>query len=93
MNAVVLAGGTGTRLWPLSRSTKPKQFERLTSDKTMFEETIERISFFICGSAIGLIENSSKSSPTSNKAASGFAANSPQIPTSMPALCPASTVI
>mgnify|MGYP003964414529 CR=1 FL=1 len=45
MKAVVLAGGTGTRLWPLSRSTKPKQFERLTSDKTMFEETIERISF------------------------------------------------
>lgn len=45
MKAVVLAGGTGTRLWPLSRSDKPKQFQRLTSNKTMFEETMERINF------------------------------------------------
>ncbi len=40
---VVLAGGKGERFWPLSRAHRPKQFLRLTSDKTMLEETIERV--------------------------------------------------
>jgi len=40
-----MAGGTGTRLWPLSRTNKPKQFQKLVSDKTMLQDTIERVSF------------------------------------------------
>lgn len=40
---VIMAGGKGERFWPLSRANKPKQFLRLTSDKTMLEETIERV--------------------------------------------------
>ena len=40
---VILAGGKGERFWPLSRADKPKQFLRLTSDKMMLEETIDRI--------------------------------------------------
>ncbi len=44
---VILAGGRGERFWPLSRVDKPKQFLRLTSDKTMLEETILRIEPFI----------------------------------------------
>ena len=39
---VILAGGCGTRLWPLSRSAYPKQLLRLTSDKTLLQETILR---------------------------------------------------
>lgn len=39
---VVLAGGTGTRLWPLSRNSLPKQFIALTSDLTLFQKTLLR---------------------------------------------------
>lgn len=45
MKIVILAGGTGTRLWPLSRLKKPKQFHALTSDKTLLQETIARFDF------------------------------------------------
>ncbi len=45
MKAVILAGGTGSRLWPLSRKSTPKQFQKLTGNKTMLQETIERIGF------------------------------------------------
>ncbi|PKL36960.1 mannose-1-phosphate guanylyltransferase [Candidatus Peregrinibacteria bacterium HGW-Peregrinibacteria-1] len=45
MKAVILAGGGGTRLWPLSTLKKPKQFQKLVSEKTMLQETIERLDF------------------------------------------------
>src|SRR5882757_574755 len=40
---VVLSGGTGSRLWPLSRTLLPKQFLPLVSDKTMLQETLLRL--------------------------------------------------
>lgn len=43
MMIVIRAGGVGSRLWPVSRTTKPKQFHALTSPKTMLEEAIERV--------------------------------------------------
>lgn len=46
MKILILAGGKGTRLWPVSRIQKPKQFQKLMSDKTMLQETIGRISAF-----------------------------------------------
>ena len=42
MKIVILAGGTGTRFWPMSRSDKPKQLCKLVSEKTMLEETLDR---------------------------------------------------
>lgn len=42
-NAVVLAGGSGTRLWPLSTPSFPKQFLPLPSGKSMIQETLARI--------------------------------------------------
>ena len=41
---VIMAGGSGTRLWPLSRTAFPKQFIALTSNLTMLQETAARIS-------------------------------------------------
>lgn len=40
---VIMSGGAGTRLWPLSRAARPKQFLALASDKTLFQETLDRI--------------------------------------------------
>lgn len=41
-HAVILAGGSGTRLWPVSREALPKQFISLFSDRTLLEETVAR---------------------------------------------------
>lgn len=41
--AIIMAGGSGTRFWPLSNDKTPKQFLNLISEKTMIEETIDRI--------------------------------------------------
>jgi mannose-1-phosphate guanylyltransferase len=40
---VILAGGTGSRLWPKSRAALPKQFLALTSENTMLQDTITRL--------------------------------------------------
>jgi len=45
--AVILAGGKGERFWPLSRTQHPKQLLPITSQKTMLQETIDRVSDFI----------------------------------------------
>ena len=44
---VIMAGGSGTRLWPLSRKSSPKQFHALVSDKTLLRETYERIGLLV----------------------------------------------
>ena len=38
-----MAGGRGTRLWPMSRQGMPKQFQKLVSEKTMLQDTFERL--------------------------------------------------
>lgn len=41
--ALIMAGGAGSRLWPRSRRASPKQFLPLLSDRTMLQETVDRI--------------------------------------------------
>ena len=41
---VIMSGGSGTRLWPLSRSAHPKQLHALVSELTMVQETVARVS-------------------------------------------------
>ncbi|MBP9732647.1 MAG: mannose-1-phosphate guanylyltransferase [Candidatus Magasanikbacteria bacterium] len=46
MNFLIFAGGAGTRLWPISRSQSPKQFEKLKDDTSTLQMAVERISSF-----------------------------------------------
>ncbi len=41
--AVIMAGGGGTRLWPLSRKTRPKQMLRLVDENTLFQSAVQRL--------------------------------------------------
>lgn len=42
MKNIILCGGTGTRLWPISRTLMPKQFVKLFNEKSLFQMTVER---------------------------------------------------
>ncbi len=42
MTNIILCGGNGTRLWPISRTLMPKQFIKLFDDKSLFQLTVER---------------------------------------------------
>jgi mannose-1-phosphate guanylyltransferase/mannose-6-phosphate isomerase len=42
---VILCGGAGSRLWPMSRDSKPKQFHKLVNEKTLLTNTLERVDF------------------------------------------------
>jgi mannose-1-phosphate guanylyltransferase len=45
--ALILSGGAGTRLWPLSRKSKPKQFLQLMGERTLLQDTVDRIAEII----------------------------------------------
>ncbi len=57
--AIILAGGIGSRFWPLSTETEPKQFLTVSSDKPMIEETICRIQYLIKKEHIYIAANKS----------------------------------
>jgi len=44
IHPVILAGGAGTRLWPVSRKSYPKQFAQLIEGESLFQRTVQRIS-------------------------------------------------
>ena len=41
--AVIMAGGRGERLWPLSTPERPKQFLNLFGERTMLQQTVDRV--------------------------------------------------
>lgn len=43
MKILIVAGGKGTRLWPLSKPGQPKQLQRLLSDKSLLQDTVARV--------------------------------------------------
>jgi len=56
-HAVILAGGVGTRLWPLSRQKQPKQFQKLIGNKTLVQETFERLVKVVKADNIWVVTN------------------------------------
>ena len=50
--AVILAGGSGTRFWPLSRELYPKQLLKVLSDRTLIQRTVQRVSPIVPGERI-----------------------------------------
>ncbi len=55
--ALILAGGSGERFWPLSRRARPKQLLKLVSDKTLIEETIDRLQGLVPSERILILTN------------------------------------
>jgi len=43
MISVILAGGSGERFWPLSRESHPKQLLNIAGEKTLIQQTVERL--------------------------------------------------
>ena len=58
MKCVILAGGSGSRLWPLSREEYPKQLIPLVSDKSLLQQTFERLSILTSPKNIVTVTNS-----------------------------------
>src|SRR5215469_3993360 len=56
-HAVILAGGRGTRFWPRSRTRTPKQLLNIVGEKTMLEQTFERIAPIFPPSKVWLVTN------------------------------------
>jgi mannose-1-phosphate guanylyltransferase len=55
--ALILAGGSGERFWPLSRRARPKQLLRLISERTLLEETVTRLEGLIPRERILILAN------------------------------------
>ena len=61
LRAVILAGGSGTRFWPLSRRRRPKQFLPIAGERTMLEETAGRLRPLVPARKIYTIANAAQS--------------------------------
>ncbi len=62
--AVILAGGSGTRFWPLSRETHPKQMLQIVGEDSLLRETIKRIHGFVPAKNIWIVTTEDKAQDT-----------------------------
>ncbi|MHB9035062.1 MAG: mannose-1-phosphate guanylyltransferase [Armatimonadota bacterium] len=62
MYAAIIAGGSGTRLWPSSRNSKPKQFHNLYGENTLLQETVRRLDSLVANDDVYVIAGKSHES-------------------------------
>lgn len=67
LHGVILAGGSGTRFWPMSRTAKPKQFLTLFGKRTLLQTTFDRLSPLIPADRWSVITNHSYTSLVSGQ--------------------------
>ena len=67
--AVILAGGSGTRFWPVSRRSNPKQFLNITGKGSLLQETLRRISPKISGQRTYIVTNAEYRKPIERQVA------------------------
>jgi len=60
IHAIILAGGSGTRFWPLSRETCPKQMLQIVGEDTLIRQTIKRIHGFVPSENIWIVTTEDK---------------------------------
>lgn len=57
LHAVIMAGGSGTRFWPQSTEARPKQFLNIFGDRTMLQDTVNRIKPLVSADCVWVITN------------------------------------
>ncbi len=57
LHAVIMAGGSGTRFWPRSTENRPKQFLNIFGDRTMLQDTVDRIKPLVSPDRVWVITN------------------------------------
>ena len=54
---VLMCGGSGTRLWPVSRSSEPKQFHALSGERSLFQQTVQRFNTDLYAEPLIIVNN------------------------------------
>lgn len=65
LHAVIMAGGAGTRFWPLSRTLRPKQLLDLAGDRTMIQMTVDRLAGLVDPARMLIVTNRNLVEPIS----------------------------
>jgi mannose-1-phosphate guanylyltransferase len=63
LHAIIMAGGSGTRFWPLSRNARPKQLLDLAGERTMIQATVDRLGSLVAAEQTWVITNRSLVGP------------------------------
>lgn len=64
LHVVIMAGGSGTRFWPESRRARPKQFLKLSGDRTLIQATLDRVKPFIPPAGYWVVTNQAHAAQT-----------------------------